>query len=357
MPPHGDTTPDGDAVRLMAAADRPLLGEVPVVQAPLAGGPSTPELTAAVARAGGFGFLAAGYRSPEQLTGLIAATRERGAERFGVNLFIPSAPADPATVQRYGRHIQPASERLGVAPGEPVWDDDAFGDKLDIVASERVGTVSFTFGCPDSAVVDRLHRAGCRVAVTVTSGREARVAEGVGADLVVAQGTEAGGHQGSFLDLTPNLTPLSVLVDEVRAASTLPVVASGGIMTGSRAAEVLGQGAVAVQLGTAFLCAAEAGTSAVHRTALLEQTYAHTIVTRAFSGRFARGLANDFALRYGDSAPEAYPEVHHLTAPLRAAATAAGDPSIPNLWAGSGWRDVGPEPAGAVVRRIAAELR
>jgi nitronate monooxygenase len=127
-------------------------------------------------------------------------------------------------------------------------------------------------------------------------------------------------------------------------------------MTGAGTAEVLNRGAVGAQLGTVFLCCREAGTSATHRRALLDGTYPDTVITRAFSGRYARGLANEFALEYGDSAPEAYPEVHHLTRPLRAGATKAGDPSIPNLWAGQGWRSITSESAPAIVRRIAAEL-
>jgi len=337
-------------------AERPPGSDLPIIQAPMAGGPSTPELTAAVARAGGFGFLAAGYHSPDQLVDLIAATRALGPAPFGVNIFCPSVPADPEVVSRFAGVIRPESERLGVALGEPVWDDDAFDDKVAVVASAGVHTVSFTFGLPDPEVVDRLHRAGCRVAVTVTSHHEARVAEEVGADLLVVQGTEGGGHQGSFLDLEPNLSPLWSLLDEIREVAGLPMVGCGGIMTGAHAAEALAHGATAVQLGTAFLCCPEAGTSPTYRRALLDRTYADTVITRAFSGRYARGLANEFALEYGAVAPEAYPEVHHLTRPLRAAAARAGDPSVPNLWAGQGWRDVTSASAGSIVRGIAAGL-
>jgi nitronate monooxygenase len=128
------------------------------------------------------------------------------------------------------------------------------------------------------------------------------------------------------------------------------------MMTGADVASALRQGAVGAQLGTAFLCSPEAGTSATHRRALLDRTYPDTLLTRAFSGRYARGLANEFAVRYGPSAPEAYPEVHHLTRPLRAAATRAGDPRTPNLWAGQGWRSITARPAAAIVRRIASEM-
>ena len=333
-----------------------LLGELPIVQAPMAGGPSTPELTAAVATAGGFGFLAGGYLTPDQLVATIARTRARSDRPFGVNLFLPSEPSGRAPVRRYAERIRPEADRLGVALGDPRWDDDAVGDKLEVVASERVPMVSFTFGCPDPASVERLHLADCRVAVTVTSPGEALAAEAVGADLLVVQGTEAGGHQASFLGPGPNTRPLSALLEELRGSTALPLVASGGIMTGARGAEVMRLGAVGIQLGTVFLCADEAGTSDTYRRALLDGTYHDTVLTRAFSGRYGRGLANEFAVTYLDDAPEAYPEIHHLTRPLRAAATRAGDPSTPNLWAGTGWRAVTPGPASVIVARIASEL-
>jgi nitronate monooxygenase len=337
-------------------ADMKLPCELPIIQAPMAGGPSTPELTAAVTRAGGFGILAAGYLSPPQLVASIGAARALGGAPFGVNIFCPSRPADLEPVRRFAQVIQPESDRLGVPLGEPRWDDDAFDDKLEIVASEHVNLVSFTFGCPGASSIDDLHTADCRVAVTVTSRQEAQFAEGAGADLLLVQGTEAGGHQGSFLKLAPNVSPLLPLLEEIRESAGIPTVGSGGIMTGTRAAEVLSKGAIGVQLGTAFLCSREAGTSLTYRRALLERTYPETLLTRAFSGRYARGLANPFALEYGELAPEAYPEVHHLTRPLRVAAAQAGDPSTPNLWAGTGWQSVASESAQAIVRRIAGEL-
>lgn len=216
--------------------------------------------------------------------------------------------------------------------------------------------MSFTFGCPDGPSSEALHRAGCAVAVTVTAASEARAAVEVGADVLIVQGTEAGGHQASFLDRAPNLQSLASLLDEVRAVTDVPLVGSGGLMTGAEVVAVLRAGAIGVQLGTAFLCCPEAGTSAVHRRALVERTCPGTVVTRAFSGRYARGLANRFATTYADAAPDAYPEVHHLTRPLRAAATRAGEVDTPNLWAGTGWRSVTSDPAAVVLGRLAAEL-
>jgi nitronate monooxygenase len=335
--------------------DVSLPSELPVVQAPMAGGTSTPALTAAVANAGGYGFVAAGYLTAEGLREAIATTRMLTGAPFGVNLFVPSSSGDPAEVAVYAAALQSEAERLGVALGEPRWEDDAYAAKLDVVESTHVHLASFTFGCPTPQIVHRLHRADVQVAVTVTSVLEAQLAADAGADLLTVQGTEAGGHQGSFADLEPNHSPLLSLIAQVREATDVPLIGTGGVMTGPDAAAVLGAGAIAVQLGTALLCTPEAGTSAPYRQALLGGRYPDTILTRAYSGRFARGLANRFALDHDGQAPQAYPEVHHLTRPLRAAAILAGDTSVPNLWAGTGWRQLTAEPAATIVRRIAEE--
>ena len=331
--------------------------ELPLVQAPMAGGPSTPALTAAVADAGGYGFVAAGYLSAEGLREAIATTRTLTGAPFGVNLFVPSPPGDPGDVARYAAALQPEVKRLGVALGEPRWEDDAYDAKLDVVELARVHLVSFTFGCPTPQIIERLHRAGLQVAVTVTSALEAQLAADAGTDLLTVQGTEAGGHQGSFADLAANHRPLLSLLAQIRETTDVPMIGTGGVMTGRDAAAVLGAGAIAVQLGTALLCTPQAGTSALHRQALLDGRCTDTILTRAYSGRFARGLVNRFALEHDGLAPPADPEVHHLTRPLRAAATQAGDASVPNLWAGTGWRQLTTGPAATIIRRIAADAR
>jgi len=323
----------------------------------MAGGPSTPALAAAAAAAGAYGFVAAGYLSADELRGAIAATRRLADAPFGVNLFMAAEPGDPFEIDAYAVALAPEAERLGVALGPPRWDDDAYEAKLDVVESSRVHLATFTFGCPTAGVVERLHRADTLVGVTVTSLSEAQLAADAGADLLVVQGTEAGGHQGTFATSAANRRALSELVGEIGQASSLPMLGAGGIMSGQDAAAVLGAGAIAVQLGTALLCTPEAGTSALYRQALLGRQFDGTIVTRAYSGRFARGLANRFALEHDHEAPPAYPEVHHLTRPLRAAATAAGDASVPNFWAGTGWRRVTAAPAATIIGRIAREAQ
>jgi nitronate monooxygenase len=328
---------------------------LPIVQAPMAGGPSTPALAAAVAAAGGFGYVAAGYLSPDALETALRRTRELSAAPIGVNVFVPGPPAaDRAAITAYAERLAPLAERLGTHLGEPRWDDDAFDAKIDRLASAGVHTVSFTFGCPSADVLHRLRAAGTRTAVTVTNPDEATLAAEAGADGLIVQGTEAGGHQGSFDGHRPNATPLVHALRAIKGLA-LPMIAAGGIMTGDDASTALAAGAEAVQLGTALLCTPEAATSEPHRRALLDARYPDTVVTRAFSGRWARGLANALALQNPD-APAGYPEVHHLTRPLRAAATKTGNADVPNLWAGTGWRHVSEAPAGEVVRRVAAGL-
>jgi nitronate monooxygenase len=330
--------------------------ELPIIQAPMAGGPSTPELAAACSAAGAFGYVAGGYLDAAGLTEALRRTRELTGGPLGVNLFLPSpAPGDPAAIEAYADALAPLAARFSAQLGEPRFDDDAFADKVDVLEGADVHTVSFTFGCPARDVVNRLQRKGIMVAVTVTSPDEAQLALDAGTDYLIVQGTEAGGHQAVFDSAAPNRTPLLDAVAAIAAVTDRPLVAAGGISTPAAVRTALGAGAVAVQVGTALLCTPEAGTSAVYRDALLTHRYPDTVITRAFSGRWARGLANRFALDHPD-APDAYPQIHHLTRPLRAAATKAGDPDVPNLWAGTGWHDVAAEDARSVIGRLAAGL-
>jgi nitronate monooxygenase len=240
--------------------------------------------------------------------------------------------------------------------GEPRSTDDEFDEKMELLLDDPASAVSFTFGCPGRALVEALHGRGSEVWVTVTSPDEARIAAGAGADLLVAQGLEAGGHRGSFVDDDgdPGLALLPLL-QLVRGASDLPVVATGGICTGHGIAAARGAGARAAQLGTAFLLAPEAGTSPAHRDALGGSE--PTVLTRAFTGRTARGIRNAFIDQHEDHAVRAYPEIHYVTQPVRAAAREAGDASMINLWAGQAYPLARSEPAAEIVRRLAAEAR
>jgi nitronate monooxygenase len=329
----------------------------PVIQAPMAGGPSTPELTIAVSGAGGLGFVAAGYRTAAQLRDDVAQVQAATDAPFGVNLFlVHEEPVDTEAIASYAREIESVATRYGAALGHARFDDDGLDAKLEAVRELRVPIVSFTFGCPSPAVVRSLQDEGIAVWVTVTEPDEAVIAAGVGADALVCQGTEAGGHRGTFEDVDGRgeLGLLSLL-RLTRGITALPLVASGGIADGAGIAAALAAGAIAAQIGTAFLLCPEAGTSTPHRAAL--ERPGATMLTRAFSGRRARGIVNDFMRQHEATAPSAYPHLHHLTSPLRAAARAAGDPEAINLWAGQAYALAQARPAAELVERWSAEAK
>jgi nitronate monooxygenase len=331
---------------------------IPIVLAPLAGGASTPRLTAAVSNAGGLGFVAAGYLTAPALAERLAETRELTTAAIGVNVFVPGHRAVPGVVEAYAASLAGEARDAGVDLGVPRFEDDDWAAKIGLLTTDPSPVVSFTFGCPDRAVIGDLHQAGSEVWVTVTTPAEARHATGMGADVVIAQGIEAGGHRGSFhddpADLADGLGLLSLL-QLVRANADVPLVAAGGIGTGAGIAAVLAAGAAAAQLGTAFLRCPEAGTAYVDRQALAGTE--PTALTRAFTGRLARGIRNRFLGQHTADAPAAYPEVHYLTAPLRAAGRAKPDPGLVNLWAGQAYQVGGEDPAGQLVRTLADEAR
>jgi nitronate monooxygenase len=322
----------------------------PVVLAPMAGGAGTPELVAAVGEAGALGFLAAGYLPVGRLADQIAAVRERRVP-FGVNIFVPNPDrADPDEVASYADRLAPEAVRLGVRLGEPTWTDDQYEEKLDLLVGVGVPVVSFTFGCPCAQDVTALHRAGTEVLVTVTSPAEALTAANSGADGLVLQGVEAGGHRGGWLD--GEQYGLLALIRLVRSMVDLPVVAAGGIADATAVRAVLAAGATAAAAGTAFLRCPESGAAQPYKDALVAREFAATTLTTAFSGRPARGLVNRFTERYGHAAPTGYPEIHHLTRPLRAAAAEAKDPAGMAMWAGQAHALAREAPAADVVRDL-----
>lgn len=336
-----------------------------LVQAPMAGGPSTPELAAAVSRAGGLGFLAAGYLTPEALRRQIEQLRTLSGDGavFGVNLFVPQPVAQPEAVEAYRKKLLPEASAAGVELPEPDFEDtDYWAEKLDLLVTDPVPLVSFTFGLPTAEEVARLRSRGTYTVGTVTSADEARQAVAVGVDALCVQGPEAGGHRAIFDASTmPSAAPLTVLLHEVRLAvatrpTRVPLIAAGGISTAAVVADLLSSGAAdAVQLGTAFLRADEAGTNQTQRDALVDPAYEETVVTRAFSGRWARALRTSFTDRHSD-APAAYPAVHQVTKPLRAAAAARSDADGMSLYAGTGHRSAQAGPAEKIVESLVARL-
>jgi nitronate monooxygenase len=329
----------------------------PIVQAPLAGGVSTPRLAAAVGVAGGLGCLAAGYKSVDAVADDIRELRSLSDRPFALNIFAPPQPAaNREAIARYAESLEAEAARAGVPLGEPRHDDDAFEAKVELAIAERVAIVSFTFACPPRDTVAALHEAGCSIWVTVTNPDEAVLADDVGADALAVQGFEAGGHRGYFYDL-PDPLELGLLaaLRLIARRVELPLVAAGGITDGAAVAAVLCAGAVAAQVGSALMLTHEAGTNEAYRQALRSQRA--TALTRAFSGRNARGIVNRFLAQHSAGAPLAYPDVHHMTTPIRSAARAADDAETANLWAGQAHELALEAPAAEVVRRLGRDAR
>jgi nitronate monooxygenase len=327
---------------------------VGVIVAPMAGGPTTPELAAAGTNAGGLGFIAAGYLTADVFAERIAAARRLSSGPLGVNLFAPQPSAGiPGEIEAYAAALAAEAERYGVRLGEPRYDDDAWAAKLDVLVDLRPEVASFTFGLPSAEECLRLRGAGITTMGTITTVAEARLAAERGVDALVAQGPSAGGHRGTFDPAAqPPAEPLEELLAAVTAAVDIPVIAAGGLATADDVQRVLHAGAVAAQLGTAFLLADEAGSSLVHRAALRDPQFTETVVTRAFSGRYARGLRNRFIDEHEAEAPFGYPEIHYLTSPLRAASVRAGDPHAVNVWAGTGFREAKAAPVAEIIRSL-----
>ncbi|MBQ1088164.1 nitronate monooxygenase [Streptomyces sp. B93] len=350
--------------------------QLPIVQAPMAGGVSVPRLAAAVSDAGGLGFLAAGYKTADGMYQEIKQLRSLTQRPFGVNLFLPqpeypgastgstgaagAAPSNAAAVDVYAHQLAGEASWYETELGDPdSGRDDGYEAKLAVLLDNPVPAVSFHFGVPGPEVLDSLRRAGTFTLVTATTVDEAVAVEQAGADAVIVQGVEAGGHQGTHRDLAERDCAglgLLALLAQVREAVNVPLVAAGGVMRGSQIAAVLAAGASAAQLGTAFLATPESGAADVHKQALTNPLFVRTELTRAFTGRPARGLVNRFMREHGPYAPAAYPEVHHLTSPLRKAAAKAGDAQGMALWAGQGHRMARELPAGQLVQVLMGEL-
>ena len=331
---------------------------IPIVQAPLGGGPSTPRLAAAVSEAGGLGFLAAGYKPIEAVERELAVLRALTQRPFGVNLFVPEAgTVDEDAVRIYVGRMAHEAEAAGYPTGRAEWNDDWFSEKVDLVLRERPSIVSFTFGLPSADLLAELREAGIETWITVTEPAVAEAAVAAGASALVVQGFEAGGHRGSFADRDgEGEIGLLALLRLVAARADVPLVASGGIADGYAVAAVLVAGARAAQLGSAFMDTIEAGTSQVHRERLREG--GRTAITRAFTGRRARGIFNGFMARNSSSAPSAYPHIHNVTAPLRAAAREKGDGEHVNLWAGQAYETMTHGLSAAqLMDRIETEMR
>jgi nitronate monooxygenase len=336
--------------------------EHPIIQAPMAGGPTTPELVAAVCEAGALGSFGHAYTQPDVMREDSRAVRRRTARPFNLNLFAAPVPAEPGPdAQRAAIDaLRDLFERRGIplpVRVPPPYAPDLQA-QIEAVLDARPAVLTIHLGDLPAATVARLHGLGIRIGGTATSVREARRLESLGVDFVVAQGAEAGGHRGTFLGPAEHaMTGTLALVRQVVRAVAVPVVAAGGIMDGAGVAAALALGAQAAQLGTAFLVCPESGAPEVHRKAVLAMDGDETAITLAFSGKPARGVRNPFidAAEREGWAHLPFPAQSQLTAPLRQASVREGTAAFFSSWAGQAGSLARPLPAAALVRTLVDE--
>ena len=338
------------------------LFKFPVVQGPMAGGSCTAELVASVSNAGGLGSMPAALLSPQAMRDEAGRIRALTDQPFLINLFVLETPSP--TEEELGRAeklLQPIWQSLGWTslPRPAKWCED-FQAQFDALVALRPAAASFTFGILDPRQVERLHDAGIFVIGTVTTVDEALAWQTAGADAVVASGIEAGGHRGTFLGPQEEATlPGKTLWREVAQAIDIPVIAAGAIMTGVDINEALSLGAQAVQMGSAFLVCEESGIHPAYREALVAVGVQPTRLTRAFSGRYARGLENRFMREMASVEKQfpAYPVQNALTLSIRAEAAKRGDSELMSLWAGADINRARPMPVALLMQTLVAEMR
>jgi nitronate monooxygenase len=331
----------------------------PIIQAPMAGGGiTTPELVAAVSNAGGLGSIGAAYMKPEEIVELARQVRALTQRPFAINLFAPQpqpADVDPSpmlgVLARY-------HQELGLPPPKPpTWPMPAFEEQVDAIVESGARAFSFAMGIPPAAVLERLRARKVVLMGTATTVREAKLLEEAGVEIIVAQGSEAGGHRSTFAGpFEAGLVGTLALVPQIVDAVRVPVVASGGIMDGRGVAAARVLGASGAQLGTAFLSCPESGAPPAYKAALRAAKDDMTVVTRALSGRPARGLANTLTEELKDTeALLPFPLQHAATSPLRSAAAAQGDSRFMTLWAGQAAALSRAMPAAELVRELIEE--
>ena len=338
------------------------LFKLPIVQGPMAGGATTPELVAAVSNAGALGSLAGSLLSPAILRTQVERIRSLTSRPFLLNFFVQQTPApSPDEVARGVELLRPVWESLGWTelPQPKQWCED-FDAQFEALVELRPAVASFTFGILDAVQVERLHAAGILAIGTVTTVEEALAWQGIGADAVIASGVEAGGHRGTFIGRQEDATlSAQALWPAVAQAVEIPVIAAGGIMTGADIRQALALGAAAVQMGTAFLVTDESGIHPAYKQRLIGAQGQPTRLTRSFSGRYARGIENRFMRQMApvEAQVPPYPIQNALTGSIRAAASAHNDTELMSLWAGTGVARARPMPAEKLIALLASELQ
>jgi nitronate monooxygenase len=330
---------------------------VPIIQAPMAGGITTPELVAAVSNGGGLGMVGAGYLKPEALLQEIKAIKQLTDRPFGINLFVMKKPVvDQEKIDKTISILKRYREALSLSSDITEYSYvDYFDEHVQIILDEKIPVCSFTFGIPSNGTITRLKGNNTIMIGTATNVKEALINEEGGMDALVVQGSEAGGHRGSFLreDTSGNIGLMS-LIPQVTDAVQIPIIAAGGIMDGRGLKASLLLGAEAVQMGTAFLTTSESGANPLYKKAILEASDDETVLTKAFSGKYARGLQNKFIeemKEYEGLLPD-FPIVNTLTGEIRKAAAVNEMTAYMSLWSGQSPTLAKAESVASLMKRV-----
>ncbi|OCT11327.1 nitronate monooxygenase [Paenibacillus pectinilyticus] len=328
----------------------------PIFQAPMAGGPTTPDLVAAVSNAGGLGNVGAGYLTPDQLRSTIHEIKQRTDQPFGVNLFVGEQPVESEeAIAQMASYLDTYRYKLGLTPNPSILKySESFEEQMQVILEEKIAVCSFTFGIPPQDMIQAMKQRGIVVIGTATTVEEAIQVEASGLDAIVAQGSEAGGHRGTFLNNGSDaLIGTMALVPQMVDRVSIPVIASGGIMDGRGLVASLALGAAAVQMGTAFLASPESGAHTTYKQKILSAHEDSTAITIAYSGKPARGIRTTFMKdmqQYPGTIP-AYPIQHTMTKDIRQASAKANNPEYMSLWAGQGLRLANDHAAAAIVKQ------
>jgi nitronate monooxygenase len=340
--------------------------QYPIIQAPMAGGITTSKLVAEVSNSGALGMIGAGYMTPKQIRDQIREMKELTSNSFGINLFVPNEfKIKEKEIELAHQLLKPFREQLNIQNIESVENPDfnqlreTFNEQIKVVIEEQVPVCTFTFGIPSVEIIEALKQHGVTLIGTATTVNEAIEIEKSGMDLVVVQGSEAGGHRGNFLEgHQESLVGLMSLIPQVADHVGIPVISAGGIMDGRGLTASLCLGAQGVQMGTAFLTCVESGANEVHKEEILHSQEDQIVLTRSFSGKYARGIRNKFISdmeQFEDFFPP-FPVQNTLTQNMRKAASSQKDREYMSLWSGQSPRLAKKQSVKALIQYVVAEL-
>ena len=341
--------------------------EYPIIQAPMAGGITTSKLVAAVSNSGGLGMIGAGYMTPMQIREQIREVKQLTSNPFGINLFVPNEfHVTENEITSSQKKLNLIRKHLNLEPKEnmdiPTVTDvfNNFTEQIQVVIEEKIPICSFTFGIPSKQVIAELKQYNIILMGTATTVREAVENEKAGIDLVIAQGSEAGGHRGSFSNGDQeSLIGLMSLIPQIVDTVSIPVIAAGGIMDGRGLQASICLGAKGVQMGTAFLTCVESGAHPVYKESILNANESDTVLTRSFSGKWARGIKNEFISEMNDfepSLPE-YPIQNTLTQDIRKTSSSQNNPAFMSLWSGQSPRLAKYQTVESLIKAVISEVK